>query len=179
VPYLTLQLGSPEAIALRLGSGRTASELEILRYATAMADGLEAVHAAGHFHGRLIPTDLVEVAGHVRVSGAGLYRGLARDPALAAARWGAARRYLAPEILAKGAGDPRADVYSMAAILCEIASGVSRPDLAEATEQLAAEHLSLADLLARALSPSPERRPTRPAELVERIRRLFSGRRSG
>ncbi|HWM87722.1 MAG TPA: SUMF1/EgtB/PvdO family nonheme iron enzyme, partial [Kofleriaceae bacterium] len=63
--------------------------------------------------------------------------------------------------------------YSMAAILCELASGVSQPDLAEATEQLAAEQLSLADLLAHALSRSPDLRPTRPAELIHRIRKLF------
>ncbi|HYU15139.1 MAG TPA: protein kinase, partial [Candidatus Acidoferrum sp.] len=173
VPYLTMQLGSPDGIALRLGSGRPASELDLMRYANAIAEGLEAVHAAGRIHGRLVPADLVEVAGHIKVSGAGLYRGLARDPGLAVVRWGAAVRYLAPEMLAAGAGDPRADVYSMAAILCELASGVSRPDLGEATEQLATEQLSLADLLARALSQSPERRPGRPAELIERMRRLF------
>ncbi|HKE14382.1 MAG TPA: SUMF1/EgtB/PvdO family nonheme iron enzyme [Kofleriaceae bacterium] len=169
--YLTSQLGSAEGIALRLGSGRAASELDILRYASAMAEGLEAVHAAGHLHGRMVPADVVEVAGIIKVSGAGLYGGL--DPALAAERWGEAGRYVAPEVLATGQGDRRADVYSMAAILCELASGVSRPDLGEATEALAAEQLALADLLARALSRSPDRRPARPAELVERVRRLF------
>ncbi len=170
-PFLISQLGSAEGIALRLDSGRTASELDILRYGNALAEGLEALHAAEIIHGHLVPVDVVEVAGVVKLSGAGLYRDI--DPALAAERWGEAGRYLAPEVLETGRGDRRADVYSMAAILCELASGVSRPDLAEATEALAAEKLALADLLARALSRAPDRRPERPAELVERIRRLF------
>ena len=170
-PFLISQLGSAEGIALRLDSGRTASELDILRYANALAEGLEALHTEGIVHGHLVPVDVVEVAGVVKLSGAGLYGGI--DPGLAAERWGAAGRYLAPEVLETGGGDPRADVYSMAAILCELASGVSRPDLAEATEALAAEQLALADLFARALSRVPDRRPERPAELVERIRRLF------
>jgi serine/threonine protein kinase len=170
-PFLISQLGSAEGIALRLDSGRTASELDILRYANALAEGLEALHAEGIVHGHLVPVDVVEVAGVVKLSGAGLYGGV--DPGVAAERWGAAGRYLAPEVIETGRGDPRADVYSMAAILCELASGVSRPDLAEATEALAAEQLALADLFARALSRAPDRRPGRPAELVERIRRLF------
>ena len=170
-PFLISQLGSAEGIALRLDSGRTASELDILRYANALAEGLEALHTEGIVHGHLVPVDVVEVAGVIKLSGAGLYGGV--DPGLAAERWGAAGRYLAPEVLETGRGDARADVYSMAAILCELASGVSRPDLAEATEALAAEQLALADLFARALSRAPDRRPARPAELVERIRRLF------
>jgi hypothetical protein len=169
--YAAHQLGSLDPILSRLGGGRPGSEMDVLRYATALCEGLEAGHAAGYVHGRLVPADVVDVAGHIKVSGIGLYRGL--DPVLVADRWGDLRRYLAPEVLESGAATPRSDVYSMGAVLAELASGMAHRDLRETIELLAGDQGALADLLARAVARLPDKRPGRPAELLGLIRRLY------
>lgn len=169
--YAALQLAAADPVLSRLGGGRPASEFDVLRYSTALCEGLEAGHAAGYVHGRLVPADVVEVAGQIKVSGIGLLRGL--DPVLVADRWGDLRRYLAPEVLDSGAATPRSDVYSMAAILAELSSGMAHRDLHETIELLAGDQGALADILARAVARSPDRRPGRPAELLGLLRRLF------
>jgi len=169
--YAALQLAAADPVLSRLGGGRPAAELDILRYATALCEALEAGHAAGYVHGRLVPADVVEVSGQIKVSGIGLLRGL--DPVLVAERWGDLRRYLAPEVLDSGAATPRSDVYSMAAILAELASGMAHRDLRETIELLAGDQGALADIFARAVARSPDKRPGRPAELLGLIRRLF------
>lgn len=168
--YAALQLGAPDPVLSRLGRGGPAAELELLRYATALCEGLEAAHAAGYVHGRLVPADIVEVAGQIKISGIGLYRGL--DPARVADRWGEQRRYLAPEVLESGAATPRSDVYSMGAILAELAAGMTHPDLGETVELLAGDQGALAGILARAVARLPDKRPGRPAELLGLIRQL-------
>ena len=169
--YAAHQLGALDPILSRLGGGRPGSEMDVLRYATALCEGLEAGHAAGYVHGRLVPADVVDVAGHIKVSGIGLYRGL--DPVLVADRWGDLRRYLAPEVLESGAATPRSDVYSMGALLAELASGMAHRDLRETIELLAGDQGALADILARAVARLPDKRPGRPAELLGLVRRLY------
>lgn len=169
--YAALQLGALDPTLSRLGGGRPGGELDILRYSTAFCEGLEAGHAAGYVHGRLVPADVVDVAGQIKISGIGLYRGL--DPVLVAERWGDLRRYLAPEVLETGAATPRSDVYSMGAILAELASGMAHRDLRETIELLAGDQGALADVLARAVARLPDKRPGRPAELLGLVRRLF------
>lgn len=169
--YAALQLGALDPALSRLGGGRPGNETDILRYSTALCEGLEAGHAAGYVHGRLVPADIVDVAGHIKISGIGLYRGL--DPVLVAERWGDLRRYLAPEVLENGAATPRSDVYSMGAIVAELASGMAHRDLRETVELLAGDQGALADVLARAVARSPDKRPGRPAELLGLIRRLY------
>ena len=72
--YAALQLGTLDPTLSRLGGGRPGGEMDILRYATALCEGLEAGHSAGYVHGRLVPSDIVEVAGQIKISGIGLYR---------------------------------------------------------------------------------------------------------
>jgi len=169
--YAALQLGALDPTLSRLGSGRPGGEMDILRYATALCEGLEAGHSAGYVHGRLVPSDIVEVAGQIKISGIGLYRGL--DPILVSERWGDLRRYLAPEVLESGAATPRSDVYSMGAILAELASGMTHRDLHETIELLAGDQGALADVVARAVARLADKRPGRPAELLGLIRRLY------
>jgi serine/threonine-protein kinase len=163
--------GALDPTLSRLGGGRPGGEMDILRYATALCEGLEAGHSAGYVHGRLVPSDIVEVAGQIKISGIGLYRGL--DPILVSERWGDLRRYLAPEVLESGAATPRSDVYSMGAILAELASGMAHRDLHETVELLAGDQGALADVLARAVARSADKRPGRPAELLGLVRRLY------
>ena len=174
--YVVSQVGSPDAITLILGSGRSAGWDQILRYASAMGEALEAAHASGLVHGYLVPVDLVEVAGQLKVSGAGLYGRL--DPGAVCERWRAAgtSRYLAPEV-ARGAGEigPPADVYSMAAILLEVATGSARPELEETLALVAGDQEPLARVLSQALAPEPGRRPQRPRDLLDLVRRAANG----
>jgi serine/threonine protein kinase len=169
--FVVLQLASPDRLLRSVQGGERAADLDVLRYATGLCEGLEAAHAAGFVHGRLVPADIVDVSGQIKISGIGLYRGL--DPARVAERWGESFRYLAPEVIASGAATPRSDVYSLAAILAEMAAGLAHPDLRQTLDALGGDHPALAEVLERGVSRAPERRPGRPAELVGLIRRLF------
>jgi serine/threonine protein kinase len=166
--YLTSQLGSGEGLLLRLGTARRPPEFEILRYATALAEALEGAHRLGHYHGLLVPSDVVQVAGQLKLGGVGLYRDASLDGIRES--FAEARRYLAPEVVERGEATPASDVYSVAAVLAEFASGVSVPDLGEAIEVLASDQIKLADVLAQALSVSPDLRPQSPRALLDRMR---------
>lgn len=169
--YLTTQLSSVEGMLLRLGTGRRSPEIDVIRYANAMAEALDAAHKLGHVHGWMVPWDIVQVAGQIKIGGVGLYR----DVDMIAARgcWRDWERYVAPEVREAGLATPASDVYSMSAILVEIASGLSVPDLGESTEALASEQIKLADVLAQGLSLSPDRRPQTPDELGRRMREVM------
>src|SRR5690606_16516236 len=179
--YVVSQIGSPIAELARAtgggaGAGAGAAEAgepDLLRYAAALSGALEAAHAAGLVHGRLSPADLVEVGGQIKVSGVGLYGGL--DPARAAAVWGDARRFLAPEVEERGELGPRADVFSMAAILAPLVGARGGSGAIDATEAMTGRRGGVVSLLARAMAPAPADRPARPSELLAGIRTLLAG----
>ena len=158
-------------VASQLGTVVDAGS-DLVRVANALAEGLEALHAAGLVHGRLCPTDVVDVAGALKVSGGGLWRSVDAD--LAARVWGDASRFLAPEVLDGAAATPRSDVYSMAAVLLERAAGITGQNLVDTMDVLAADRPRLADILQRGLADTPDRRYDRPSGLVERLREVMS-----
>ncbi|HUS66635.1 MAG TPA: protein kinase [Kofleriaceae bacterium] len=158
-------------VASQLGTV-AASGVDLVRVANALAEGLEALHAAGLVHGRLCPTDVVDVAGALKVSGGGLWQSVDAD--VAARVWKDASRFLAPEVLDGAAATPRSDVYSMAAVLLELAAGVTGQNLVDTMDVLAADRPRLADILQRGLADVPDRRYDRPSGLVERLREVAS-----
>jgi len=166
--YATLQLETDEAVVPRPGSGRVATEAELLHYAASVAGALEAAHEAGHVHGRLVPTDVAHVAGLLKVGGAGLYRDV--DAGAAAQCWRAYARYISPEVRGGAIATPSSDVYSFARLLGELATGQCPDDTEVLIDQVEHHRPELANTLEAALSVAPHRRPESPAALLDDVR---------
>ncbi len=166
--YATAQLDNDDGSLLRPGTGRIASELELVQYATAVAGALEAAHAAGHVHGRLVPSDVAQVAGLLKVGGAGLYRDV--DPRIAAECWRAHERYLSPEVRGGAIATPSSDVYSLGRLIAELSTGQTPGDTEELIDLVEQHRPELANVLEAALSVAPHRRPESPAALLEDVR---------
>ncbi|MBT8493564.1 MAG: protein kinase, partial [Deltaproteobacteria bacterium] len=154
-----------------LETGRPSPDSDIVLYATSIAAALDACHAEGFVHGRMIPEDVVVVDGLVKVGGLGLWADL--DLPAARRMWRPADRYLAPEVRERGQLSKAGDVYSLAALLVEMASGSGEVPIHQATQALVSAHPRLADVLTPALSPSPRHRPSSASELLRRIRQVL------
>lgn len=167
--FVAAQVGSAAPILKRLDSSRPSDELEIIRYASAVGQGLEVAHRIGAVHGYLVPADIVEVASQIKVSGVGLYA--VASPDVARDLFWTRRKYVAPEVLRGEVPSPASDVYSMAVLLTELASGVSGPELSESAEALAGQHIRLADIFARASRADRAARTQTVSELLAEVRR--------
>lgn len=167
VLFATAQLDTDDGMLPRPGDGHALGDDDLVHYTTSVVAALEAAHEAGHLHGHLVPTDIVHVAGLIKVGGAGLYRDVDRTAARGC--FIRAERFIAPEVLSGGMPSPAADVYSLAALLAELASGRSSDDVTETLAELHARKPALADALRRALAIAPERRPASPDRLFHDI----------
>jgi TonB family protein len=160
-----------------------------LMIASRAASALESLHAkkdeagAALVHGLVAPARVVVAFdGEVKLKGLGLWPALRGTDLLPAEE----RRYLAPEQLAGGAGDPRSDVYALALVLLESLSG-RIPDgspldgLAEAkitsrSGEAVPLPKALEGLLSRALDREPAARFAGVADLRKAVDALlFSG----
>lgn len=167
VLFAIAQLDTDDGMLPRPGDGHALGDEELVHYTTSVVAALEAAHEAGHVHGHLVPSDIVHVAGLIKVGGAGLYRDV--DPTAARGCFIRAERFIAPEVLSGSAPSPAADVYSLAALLAELASGHCADDVAETLAVLRTHKPALADALRRSLSIAQDRRPPGPARLFQEI----------
>jgi len=169
--YLAMEPAIVGGVRKRLATGRPAPDNDLVLYATSVTEALEAAHARAYMHGRMIPEDIVSVDGLVKLGGVGLWS----DVELSAARrlWRPADRFLAPEVRESGQISPAADVYSLAVLILELASGAGDAPIHEATQALVLAQPRLADVLTPALSPAPRHRPSSVAELLRRIRQVL------
>ncbi|GIW72769.1 MAG: hypothetical protein KatS3mg102_2311 [Planctomycetota bacterium] len=183
--YYTMDLvRGPSLRALLRAEGRLVPE-RAARIALQALAALACAHAAGVVHRDLKPENLLldirgeaaggrEAAGeHVLLADFGLALLLA-EPGAAAARLTApgvplgTRPYAAPEQLAGGAVDGRADLYALGAVLFEMLTGRRPPAAGLAGAPLLPPEpglpAALAAVLSRALAPEPRRRyPTASA----------------
>jgi hypothetical protein len=162
-PFLVLPLYEGETLAARLERGPLPVE-QALDVARQTAEGLARAHGAGIVHGDVKPENLMLTAdGLVKILDFGL-AGLSGERAAP----GGTEGYRAPEAVAGGRLDPRADLYALGVVLREALTGRADPDDG-ARRPL---EPALDALLARCLEPDPQRRIASARDVLRALERI-------
>jgi serine/threonine protein kinase/tetratricopeptide (TPR) repeat protein len=193
--FFTMELLSGDTLARRLSACPGLGTAEVLRIASAIADGMDAAHHVGVVHRDLKPGNIMlvpESSGGERVviTDFGLARAFEREGEDAgltmAGQIVGSPDYMAPEQFAGLPATPATDVFALALIIYEMASG-RRPWPAHNVPQALVARLTTAParlstvasgaprhwdgVLARALSREPPARPQSAGELVRALSR--------
>ena len=132
--YLVMEHLEGETLAARLARGPLTSD-ELLRYATQMAEALDAAHKRGVIHRDLKPGNIMLVKSGVKLLDFGLAKAelpaaSADNQSVTASRPLTAQgtilgtfQYMAPEQLEGKEADVRSDIFSFGAVLHEMATG--------------------------------------------------------
>jgi hypothetical protein len=176
VAYLAQEYVAADSLDVVLRDGRGMSAADALRLATHLASALDFAAAARLDHGGLHPRDVLLSQGEMRLTGLGVARALERVSVVPPIR----RPYTAPERMDGGTWDGRADVFSLAALLCELLWGRRINAVgAEAANGLAAlpggNLDTLRSVFARALAIEPAERFGTASEFAESLGRAFPG----
>ena len=187
-----------DVLVMELVDGASLSELSrhsaldantVAALGVQLADGLEAIHAAGLVHGDIKPANLRLTAdGVLKILDLGVAVAAERDAADVPASRSLAGTvsYMSPERLQGTGGDARADIWSAGAVLFELATG--RRAVATLTSSSLVRfvcqgifpqrwHLAskmsppLADVIERAMAPEPQARFQSARELGEALER--------
>ncbi len=158
--------------AMELLAGRTLQQLaeagpvpapRAIALAAQLLRGLAAVHAAGHIHADVKPSNALvvddEAGERVVLIDFGLTRLRATDGAAEAV--GGTRAYMAPEQLAAWQVSPRSDVFAAALVLVRLLTGWERAGADDLVPPLdAIDDAAVRTALARALAIDPDQRPS-------------------
>lgn len=158
--FVTLAPLEGESLTERITTGKSVRDKHLVRLALALGDALAAASSLGLVHGRLLPGDVRLAADGPKIAGIGLWAAIESGAAQAAYRQDI--RYVAPEVRVGNAPTPRADVYSTAVMLGEIAlgrflTGTMVHD--QLRERLRSARPALTRALGLALSQEPGARP--------------------
>jgi len=158
-PFLALDFVAAESFDVVIRDYGPAPVTEALRIATQLGGALDFAAAVNVFHGTLHPRDVLVSTDDTRVTGLGVAQALESVGVVPPVR----RPYTAPERVAGGTWDRRADTFSLAALVYEMLfgrriSGTGR-DAADAITPIeGADVASLRDLFGRALADDPSDR---------------------
>jgi eukaryotic-like serine/threonine-protein kinase len=135
-PYLVMELLEGESLAARIDRAGPMPPGEAARVVAAVADALEAAHAAGVVHRDVKPGNVfLTSAGEVKVLDFGI-AWCAHDAALTTGDLLGTAAYLAPERVLGHRATPAADVYALGVVLYELLAG-HRPFEAHSEVELA------------------------------------------
>lgn len=173
--YLAQEFVAADSLDVALRDSGPIRLDEAVRTASELADALETAAATGLSHGNLHPRDVLLASGEARLTGIGIASALARVGVAVPVR----RPYASPERVAGYPWDRRADVFGLAALVCELLSARRIAGIgAEATEDLpsvrGADMVRLRQALARGLAEDPAARFETAPALVDALRRAVS-----
>ena len=158
-PFLALDFVAAESFDVVIRDYGPAPITEALRIATQLGGALDFAAAVNVFHGTLHPRDVLVSTDDTRVTGLGVAQALESVGVVPPVR----RPYTAPERVAGGTWDRRADTFSLAALVYEMLfgrriSGTGR-DAADAITPIEdADVGALRELFGRALAENPSDR---------------------
>ena len=121
MPYLE-SLSLRQVIDLRTGKGSVFTLAEVLPLANELGQALAAIAEHGP-HGALRPSNVTMLPEMLKLTGLPHHRGLPRQKFVSQQQQHRMLEYLAPEARRDGVVDPRADVYSLGVIVCEMLTG--------------------------------------------------------
>ncbi len=181
IPGFAMELIDGVTLATELRERGRLAPRELSRAGSELAAALAAIHAAGLLHRDLKPSNVMR-----RQDGSLVIMdlGAGRSRHAADAAQAGTLLYMAPETLAGGGTSPRTDLYSLGALLYELAVG-HPPHAAHSREELLAAHRqrkaepvaqlrpdlppALATAIDDAVAHDPARRPVSAAAFAERL----------
>jgi len=158
-PFLALDFVAAESFDVVIRDYGPAPVTEALRIATQLGGALDFAAAVNVFHGTLHPRDVLVSTDDTRVTGLGIAQALESMGVVPPVR----RPYTAPERVAGGTWDRRADTFSLAALVYEMLFGRrisgTGSDAADAITPIeGADVAALRELFGRALADDPSDR---------------------
>ena len=154
--YLVQDYVAADSLDLAIREHGPAPAGNALRVAAQLAAALDFAAAASVTHGAVHPRDVLLSADDTRLTGLGVTRALERIGVVAPVR----RPYTAPERIAGGEWDRRADIFSFAAMMHELiwgrrVSGLGAQAADSLTDVAGANLDLLREVFARALAEQP------------------------
>lgn len=140
--YLTMEYVEGTNLRRHLGEQGSLTVREALATVEAVLDALAAAHRAGLVHRDVKPENvLLATDGRIKVADFGLARAVTEVTATATGTVLGTVAYLAPELVAQGASDPRTDVYAVGILLYEMLTG-GQPFTGATPIQVAYQHVN-------------------------------------
>jgi len=175
-PYLVTEPLSGHSLEREVDNASESSVQAACDLILQVLAALDYAHASGVVHGALHPNNVLIAYPRpgvpwVKVTDFGLFQAL-EDRHGDAPHRAPAGGYRAPELAANGDIDPRADVYSAAALLHALLHGVPPGSEVETSTRIPVE---LTRLLAEALKPNPAERTPSAQVLANRLAPFAQG----
>ncbi len=176
VTWAAYEFVTAESLDVLLRGGGLASAADTLNLAASLAGALDFAAAVGVYHGALHPRDVLLTDDEVRLTGLGVAGALRQAGTVAPIR----RPYAAPEQIAGGPWDQRADVFGLAALVFEMLSGRRVAGTGEAAARLLPERAggdlaAMRAVFARALADRPANRFETALEFISALKAAHSG----
>ncbi|MFW2514424.1 Stk1 family PASTA domain-containing Ser/Thr kinase [Demequina sp. SO4-13] len=139
--YLTMEYVAGENLRERVSQEGTLSVGEALAITDAVLDALSAAHRQGLVHRDVKPENvLLDDSGRPKLADFGLARAVTEVTSTSTGMLLGTVAYLAPELVASGDADARADVYACGILLYEMVTG-RQPFTAETAFAVASRHV--------------------------------------
>ncbi|TWT98668.1 WD40 repeat domain-containing serine/threonine protein kinase [Stieleria varia] len=186
IAYLVMQLIEGETLESRLRDGQPLPPAETARIGMQMAAGLSAAHARGMVHRDIKPANILIEAetNRVKLTDFGLARATDDVKLTKTGMVAGTPLYMSPEQATGAAADERSDMFSLGAVLYEMATGKSpfaAPSIVGVMKRIMDETPEpphkvnpavprvLSDITMALLDKRPERRPESTAQVASAL----------